>query len=213
MAPKSKVDQRLVIGAQVHARAASVFSTHKENQRVHGDNAASILLTGIVQEVRKEKSRSGSNLTYIQAIYTYADDALQKEAMLILALVKECPAPIPKGCALPQEGSTTKALIGQQVLKQTILTPAKDVIVNHMRSDQAMLLAGQRVSLAAAKAREKLDRHHPSQLAHVTFADDVSAPLKLPPPLPKNITPLKETKPIVIHNNDGSSSQTSLSCN
>ena len=162
MAPKSKDDQRLVIGAQVHARAASVFSTHKENQRVYGDNAASMLLTGIVQEIKREKSKSGRNLTYIRAIYSYAEGSLQKEATLILALVKEGPAPIPKGCALPDTGSTAKAFVGQQGLKQTILKPAKDVVVNRMRSDKAMLLAGQRVSLAAAKAREKLDRQHSS---------------------------------------------------
>ena len=38
----------------------------------------------------------------------------------------------------------------------------------------------------------------------MTFADDVSAPRKLPPPLPKNITPLKEIKPIVVRNDDDS---------
>ena len=77
MAPKTKPDPRNVVGADVHARAASVLRSN-ENKRIHGAEAGTKLLDGVVQAIKEERSSNGRRLVYIEIEFTYGDGAMKK---------------------------------------------------------------------------------------------------------------------------------------
>ena len=59
-----------------------------------------------------------------------ANGAMAEEKKLILAQVKDGPAPPPKNRISPKDGTTTKSDIGGITLKQTILLPGNSVTIN-----------------------------------------------------------------------------------
>ena len=53
MAPKGEPDPRTIVGAEVHARATSVRWT-LENKRIHGAEAGTKHLDGVVSSVKEK---------------------------------------------------------------------------------------------------------------------------------------------------------------
>ena len=81
-------NERLVVGAKVHAQASVVLTNKQENMRVHGSMAQTIMLLGIVQKVEVSVSAIGRKLIYIIARFHYGNCKKFKDQRLSLAQVK-----------------------------------------------------------------------------------------------------------------------------
>ena len=53
MAPKAVPDPRTIVRAEVHARAASVLRPN-ENKQIHGTEAGSKLLDGVIRSIKEK---------------------------------------------------------------------------------------------------------------------------------------------------------------
>ena len=129
MAPKGEPDPRTIVGAEVHARAASVLRT-LENKRIHGAEAGTKLLDGVVLSIKEERSSNGRRLVYIEIEFAYGDGAFKKVKTLHNSQVIAGKAPPPKNQYELNETNENNPFHQTEKMRQTLIRPGDPISLN-----------------------------------------------------------------------------------
>ena len=181
---KPKEDLRLVVGAIVHARAASVLNANI-NKVVHGVEASRKMLTGVVQEVVIKTAANNARNKYLRILFTYANGEHKKEETLKLSLVQAGKAPIPKDRYVADDVQHQHPpSVGLEKFKQTRIQPGDPIKLNQKApSSSSTSEINKKMKMVAAQARGRLNKfqnHGPQPSAPP--ASIVSPVAKVPPP-------------------------------